>query len=54
MKNRGYFRGKPLEECTREELYECIEAVHAMYEDERSMHHKTLDMWSSLRGAKSE
>jgi hypothetical protein len=45
----GTFRGKPLEECTREELYECIESLHAMYEDECKMHGQTLEFWSKLR-----
>jgi hypothetical protein len=40
----GHFRGKPLEECTREELYECINSVYQWYEDERLTHQKTLTL----------
>lgn len=49
----GTFRGKPLQECTREELYECINSIYDLYEDGCRTHEKTMGLLGATDGKKT-
>lgn len=45
----SYYKGKQLEQCSREELIECIKYLSTQVEAEAEKHAQTLRLWESFR-----
>lgn len=48
-----FWRGKDVDELSREELIEALYQCHHLYEDSRKSHQITIDMWRIFSEARN-